>query len=144
MIPPALQKIPLPPTIPTTVQMTPILEQADVAQPRSNQGGATTKSTSPKGHTAFTNEQSTLQQQLDKHSEDDTQNLQYETPLRILLKIDQLKRRARQCMTPQQAADVCRSLKNISDDVHHSQAKNEEVGVHLLRMASVVISTIQI
>ena len=47
-------------------------------------------------------------------------------------------------MTPKQVADVCKSLKNISDDVHHSQAKNEEVGVHLLRMASVIIFTIQI
>ena len=47
-------------------------------------------------------------------------------------------------MAPKQAADVCRSLKNISDEVHHSQANDEGVGIHLIRMTSVVTSTIQL
>ena len=86
----------------------------------------------------------TFPKQLEQHSEDDHFALKCETPLRILLKIDRLNRRAQQCMRPEHSADIARTLKNISDEVHHSQANNKEIKIHLIRMASVVTSTIQL
>ena len=47
-------------------------------------------------------------------------------------------------MRPEHSADIARTLKNISDEVHHSQANNKEIKIHLIRMASVVTSTIQL